>query len=249
MRFRKIIVNGKKTPNELLIYDTDNSESSYSKMDFIRLCKGDDAAAFNLYSLCDGQCPETILEEDSLMDIEEQSFPFCHSFEKNYSKRQMESAIEIAHIAGKMGYHTENSRYAMQQFEDWAVDFEKTDYSDDEWMELIETYGVEKMLSCARENQAVFGEEFEKQSLLAAQVIAYKTHKKILECSSGVLEGSVLGVTGLHVVQNLGKAVKIFSLIDLDATPKVGENIRINLNNSHGKVISLAADKVSEVDV
>ncbi len=65
-------------PSERLIYMAENAELPYSKADFLRLCKGDVKVAYRLYTCCEWQCPETVLDEDSLQHEGEQSFPTCH---------------------------------------------------------------------------------------------------------------------------------------------------------------------------
>lgn len=63
---------------EQMVYWPDNSETPYSKADFLRLCKGNDEVAYNLYAVCEWQCPETVLDEDSFADDSDKCFPTCH---------------------------------------------------------------------------------------------------------------------------------------------------------------------------
>lgn len=63
-----------------------------------------------------------------------------------YSQRVMESAVEIAYMAGAYGFQTPNSRDMMSDFVAWAVEFEKLPYEDDDWMELIDSFAVEMMV-------------------------------------------------------------------------------------------------------
>lgn len=71
-----------------------------------------------------------------------------------YSQRDMESAVEIAYTAGHYGFKTPNSRDMMSDFIDWAVTFEKTPYEDDDWMELIDSFAIEKLAIEVERGQA-----------------------------------------------------------------------------------------------
>lgn len=63
-----------------------------------------------------------------------------------FTKKQIESAVEIANTAGRYGFHTPNSRDMMQLFIEWAVEFESQPYDNDEWMELIDTFATSKFI-------------------------------------------------------------------------------------------------------
>jgi hypothetical protein len=155
---------------------------------------------------------------------------------KVYSQREMESAIEIARDAGSYGYQTENSRDAMQCFHEWAVEFEKTTYDDSDWMELIETFGFEKMLGEVREGSARFGEDFVRKSYDAAVAIASKY-------SSFDAQGKIIGATQLHVVHATATKAEIYFIADLDRSPKNNEFVSIQMNGSdRGRVVSYIDD-------
>lgn len=76
-----------------------------------------------------------------------------------YSQRDIESAVEIANIAGHYGFKTENSRDMMSNFIDWAVAFEKKPYDTDNWMELIEAFAVEMLVIEVERGKATFNGE------------------------------------------------------------------------------------------
>lgn len=61
---------------------------------------------------------------------------------KVYTQKEMESAVELARLGGHMGYYTLEATHS---FIEWAVQFEKTSYDEDNWMELIEDFGIQKM--------------------------------------------------------------------------------------------------------
>jgi len=65
-------------PSEQLVYWPENSETPYSKADFVRLCKGSDEVAYDLYAVCEWLCPETVLDEDSFANDGDKCFPTCH---------------------------------------------------------------------------------------------------------------------------------------------------------------------------
>ncbi len=75
----------------------------------------------------------------------------------SFSQKEMESAVEIAHLAGWFGYLTPNSADAMSQSITWAVEFEKTEYEDDNWKEFIESFARGKMIDEVSGERASFG--------------------------------------------------------------------------------------------
>lgn len=77
---------------------------------------------------------------------------------KEFTSNQMESAIEIANIAGGYGYQTPNSRDAMSQFLNWALEFDQLDIADDEWIERVEEFTNNKMLAQVGIGEAKFDE-------------------------------------------------------------------------------------------
>lgn len=62
-----------------------------------------------------------------------------------HSQRVMESALEIAYLAGHMGFQTDDSREMFSLFQDWAIKFEAEPYQDEDWMELIQDYALEML--------------------------------------------------------------------------------------------------------
>lgn len=66
----------------------DTADEPYTKKTILDLCKGDSTVAFGLYSASEstGLCPETILDEDSREDVEDQCFPICHKVEVSAPK-------------------------------------------------------------------------------------------------------------------------------------------------------------------
>lgn len=175
---------------------------------------------------------------------------------KQFSQREMESAVEIANIAGGYGYHTANSRDAMSQFMDWAVEFEKVPYVDDDWMELIETFAEEKMLDevcrggaqflgdslpkgmAARlENDQCQSDAFRKSLADAEKIASGKgscshVDQKVDQSVSGV----VMGVTDQHVVLSQGRSAVICKCGALDFVPIMGDEATISFNDGWGTV-------------
>lgn len=175
---------------------------------------------------------------------------------KRFSQREMESAVEIANIAGGYGYHTANSRDAMSQFMDWAVEFEKVPYIDDDWMELIETFAEEKMLeevcrggaqflgdylskemSARLEDDQCQSDAFRKSLADAEKIASGKgscshVDQKVDQSVSGV----VMGVTDQHVVLSQGRSAVICKCGALDFVPIMGDEATISFNDGWGTV-------------
>lgn len=86
---------------------------------------------------------------------------------KKFSQREMESAIEIAHMAGQYGFRTQNSRDAMSNFIDWAIEFEKQPYEDDMWLELIDSFAEEKMMQEVKQGYAMLSDKRLLDKILA----------------------------------------------------------------------------------
>lgn len=88
--------------------------------------------------------------------------------QKRYTEREMGSAIEIAHTAGVYGYRMPNARDAMNGFIEWAVEFEKMPYADDERLEVIGDFVDAKMREGLRTGRADILDKTVKARLLGA---------------------------------------------------------------------------------
>lgn len=175
---------------------------------------------------------------------------------KQFSQREMESAVEIANIAGGYGYHTANSRDAMSQFVDWAVDFEKVPYIDDDWMGLIETFAEEKMLDEVRRGGAQFlgdclpksmaarleddqcqSDAFRKSRIDAEKIASEKgSYSHIDQKVDQSVSGKVMGSTDQHVVLSQGRSAVICKCGALDFVPIMGDEAIISFNGGWGTV-------------
>ena len=73
-----------------------------------------------------------------------------------YSQNVMESAVEIAYVAGHYGFKTPDSRDMMSQFVTWAEEFEAKPYVVDDWLQLIQEYATERLVIEVEHGRARF---------------------------------------------------------------------------------------------
>lgn len=67
-------------PSGRFVLWPDNAEMPYTKADLVALCKGNESVAFDLHACCEsGVCPETVIDQDSHENTEDQCFGICHS--------------------------------------------------------------------------------------------------------------------------------------------------------------------------
>jgi hypothetical protein len=67
------------SPGSVVLWP-DNADAPYTKGDLVDLCRGNEELAFDLFVSCEsGVCPETVIDEDSHEDEEDQQFKACHA--------------------------------------------------------------------------------------------------------------------------------------------------------------------------
>ena len=59
----KSIVEWLQLEDKTPVYNAENSEEVYTKARFIELCEGDANLAYELFTLCEWQCPETVIDQ------------------------------------------------------------------------------------------------------------------------------------------------------------------------------------------
>ena len=67
------------------IYEAENSETPYSKKNFLVLCEGDELLAYELFCQCEWQCPETILDEEGGIEAFKANFGTSATVERQHN--------------------------------------------------------------------------------------------------------------------------------------------------------------------
>lgn len=218
-----------------VVYWPENADEPLSKKDFVDLAKGSLVVARNLFDSCEWQHPSTLIDEHGGLDFfNEVALALNKQAQKIkvYTSNEMQSAVEIASIAGSFGYHTVDSRDSKSQFIDWAVEFEKTPYDDGDWMELINSFTHEKCLGVMREGGARIDRDVSSRSYSDA-VYAIESTGKVLEdlhadASFTRNQAKVVDVTGWHVAFSFGKTGLVLGIDEMNYTPKTGSVCRID---------------------